>query len=573
MHSIRYWLGRTLPVVFFIAAQLFGLYLCVRFGKAHFAWLYGVGGALSVGVAAYIVCRKGMPERKLPWLLCLVLFPFWTAVLYLLFSVRKVQKSRVHDAVWAAYRKARAFTPAPEQKGPERFLYRTTATKGSFGNEITYYATGETFFAALQADLQRAQKFIFLEYFIIARGKMWEEIAEILLQKAKEGVEVRILMDAFGSMGRLSAKYCRFLRRNNVRIRAFNRLSAVLSASFDCRDHRKIAVIDGVTGYTGGANISDEYVNLTHPYGKWKDTAVRICGAEAHNLTALFLEQFDATKKPCADYGRYFPVVQTEERVSSEGEAEEKRGGYADGENFADREPGADTERNAIEERGVDAGADSDKRGVTGEPGADGEIVASGGRCANAERNANGGRGWAHCFGDVPERFGFDRIGQNVYLDILNRAKRYAYIMTPYLALDYRTLCALRLAALRGVDVRIVTPHIPDKKAVFRLTRSYYAPLKEAGVRIFEWEQGFLHAKAILADGTEAVVGSINLDFRSMSHHFECGALLCEEAVLADIERDFAATMRQSVEVCRLPKENFLKKAAVALLRLFAPLL
>ena len=335
---------------------------------------------------------------------------------------------------------------------------------------LSYYALGEEGFPHMLADVERAERFVFLEYFIIERGRMWDSLHEALARKAAQGVDVRVIYDDIGSVYTLPGSYARELEREGIKCVSFNRLHPLVNVFVNHRDHRKIMVVDGVVSYTGGVNLADEYVNLRNKFGHWKDNVLRVEGEAVWSHTVMFLTTWNALRHEDDDLEQF--------RTSA----------------------------------------------LTGEP--DGFI------CPYAETPLTS-----------------EMVGQDVYLNIINQATRYCYIMTPYLIIDTDMQNALILAAKRGVDVRIITPHIPDKKTVFLMTRSNYRPLVADGVKIYEYTPGFIHAKNFLADDCLAVCGSINLDYRSLVHHFECGVWMYGTDCIRDMRRDFLDTVAVSQEI------------------------
>lgn len=337
----------------------------------------------------------------------------------------------------------------------------------------TYYPLGEDFLSALLRDLEKAEHFIMMEYFIVQEGKMWDSIHAVLKEKAAQGISVFFMYDDFGCMTTLPEHYYKQLCEEGIQCILSNKFTPVLSNIHNNRDHRKITVIDGKVGFTGGVNLADEYINAVEKYGHWKDTAVRIEGEAVKNLTALFIASWNTqSKKPIECY----PYME----VST----------------------------------------------------------------APAE-----GRGYVIPFGDGPATLYRDTTGKNVYLNMIHGAKDYLYITTPYLICDHELLSALRMAAKKGVDVRIITPHIPDKKTVFLMTRSNYKVLIEDGVKIYEYTPGFIHAKNFVCDDKLAVCGTINLDYRSLVHHFECGAWMYGTDCIGVMKADFLATVERSQEI------------------------
>ena len=325
---------------------------------------------------------------------------------------------------------------------------------------------------------------------------MWGRILSILERKAREGVEVRVLYDGTCIAGRLPYRYPQQLERLGIRCRMYAPLRPLVSTHYNNRDHRKIMVIDGQCAFTGGVNLSDEYINRRVLHGHWKDTAVCITGEAVRGFTLMFLQMWAVDEPQLEDFSRYLDAS-----------------------------------------RPVEA------------------------------------PGWVLPYGDSP--FDRENIGEMVYMDILNRAARYVHITTPYLIIDHEMVVALMFAAKRGVDVKLIVPGQPDKRSVFAVTRSYYKELIEGGVKIYEYTPGFIHAKTFVSDGDTAVVGSINLDYRSLYLHFECAALLCGGPAVGEVEADFQATLakcrRLTAEDCR--RDRLDRRLIGWILRPFAPLM
>lgn len=373
-----------------------------------------------------------------------------------------------------------------------------TEFNGSRNNRVTYYKVGEEMWADMLTELNKAQHFIFMEYFIVDKGKMWDSIHEILVRKVAEGVEVRLMYDDIGTLTMQRHGYWRELRKEGIDCCKFASFRPVLSGIYNNRDHRKILVIDGKVGFTGGINIGDEYINENHRLGHWKDTGVKIEGRAVYNLTALFLTTFDLTAKEDSAYDMYFPA-----------------------------------DIPVFEETGV-----------------------------------------THVFGDGPRPFYSEQIAESNFVNMIASAHNYVWITTPYLIVDYNLASALRNAAMRGVDVRIVTPHIPDKRLIFDVTRSNYRNLMNAGVKIYEYTPGFIHAKTMVVDGVMAFVGTVNMDYRSLTHHFEDGVVLyrtpCIDDIVADLNNVFEVSEFIDPETFKMGKvESFF----AAILQLIAPML
>ncbi|MBQ9091944.1 MAG: cardiolipin synthase, partial [Anaerotignum sp.] len=339
-------------------------------------------------------------------------------------------------------------------------------------------------FAAMLAELERAEKFIFMEYFILKEGYMWGKILEILERKAAEGVEIRVMYDGTCALFDLPFEYPSELIKKGIQCKMYAPIQPILSTHYNNRDHRKILVIDGKVGFTGGINIGDEYINHVEKHGHWKDTAVMLEGDAVQGLTMMFLQMWNVSEK-VVEYGKYLKM----------------------------------------EARDLQA------------------------------------KGFVMPYGDSP--FDEELIGEMVYMDILNRAKKYVHIMTPYLIIDQRMMTALCFAAKRGIDVKIILPHVPDKKFTFALAKSHYKELLTAGVKIYEYTPGFVHAKVFTSDDEKAVVGTINLDYRSLYLHFECAAFLYQVDEIENMEKDFQETLEKCQEITL---EN--RKKGTALLRL-----
>lgn len=459
-----------------------------------------------VAVLVYVINRDEIPEFKLPWMLILFVAPIIGAFVYMLVSSDTVSKKD-----YARYEKAKAEIAPYQQQSADmeklrqedpdawlqaNYLYSAAGAPCCAGSKTKYYAVGEDFFEDLLVDLQGARKFIFMEYFIVQEGKMWDPIHAILKKKAQQGVKVYVMYDDLGCIATLPDRYYRYLSAEGIHCIPSNKFKPIISHIHNNRDHRKIAVIDGCVGYTGGINLADEYINAIVKHGHWKDTAVRIEGAAVRNLSAMFLVGWNAQSDTPIDCGDCMQQTQSP------------------------------------------------------------------------------GRGYVIPFGDGPEPIYKDTVGKNVYLNMINTAKHYLYITTPYLICDRELLNALRLASRKGVDVRLVTPHIPDKKLIFLMTRSNYSVLLADGVKIYEYTPGFVHAKNFLCDDKFAVCGTINLDYRSLVHHFECGAWMYDTDCILDMKADFEDMFARSQQVDRkIATLRGWQRALTRILKVFFPLL
>lgn len=487
----------------------FAILLCL------FGWLYDV--FLPVTILAwifhfitllYLLNRDEIPELKLPWLVILLVLPILGAFVFILLSSNETSKKDYQRFE----RCARAIRPHLTQKANIEQLksldtdaYAQASTLYNIAkmpvfdkSKTTYYPLGEDFHKDLLLELKKAEHFIFMEYFIIEQGQMWDPIHKILKQKVSHGVQVYLMYDDLGCIATLPDNYFKELSDEGINCIPCNKFKPILSHIHNNRDHRKITVIDGKVGFTGGINLADEYINAYKKHGHWKDTAVKIEGEAVKGLSALFISLWNMQNEKQLDVNKYLSC------------------------------------------------------------------------CASGDI----GKGYVIPFGDSPSPIDTEDIGKTVYLNILNCARNYVYICTPYLICDRELLNAMCNAALRGVDVRLITPHIPDKKAVFLMTRSNYRKLIDSGVRVYEYTPGFIHAKSFVSDDKFAVCGTINLDYRSLVHHFECGAWMYNTECIPDMKHDFL----QTVEVSQLiPKKqaklNFIEGVFAELMKIFSPLL
>lgn len=358
-----------------------------------------------------------------------------------------------------------------------RYLNNTGCFPVYDKTQVTYYPLGEKKFKAMLEELEKAEKYIFMEYFIVEEGYMWGRILDVLIRKAKAGVEVRVMYDGMCEMSTLPASYWKLLEAQGIKAKAFSPIKPVVSSHYNYRDHRKILVIDGKVAFNGGVNLADEYINRTVRFGHWKDTAVRIKGPAAKSFALMFLQMWNI-RQDSSDYEKW---------LSLPSEADENASGYV------------------------------------------------------------------MPYSDCPlDQY---KAGEAVYIDILYRATGYVHIMSPYLILDGELETALCFAAQRGVDVKLILPGIPDKKVAYALAKTHYAALHNAGVKIYEYTPGFVHAKVFVSDDTKAVVGTINLDYRSLYHHFECATYMYKTDCIADIEKDFQETLTK----CRAVTDESIK--------------
>ncbi len=476
------------------------------FGE-HAGWIEGILRILSAVIVLGIVKNSRHLSSDMIWILAIMAFPIPGTAVYLLLGANLLTSRTTIGLVRSQILskqyyvqdeevKQELLQEHPEVKGQYHYISESQGFPFYRNTGFAYYPCGEAGYPAMLEALRSAEKFIFLEYFIVEEGQMWDGMMEIMEEKAKQGVDVRVLYDDMGSFTTLSFKYARTLEEKGINCIPFNRINPILGIIMNHRDHRKIMIIDGKTAFSGGVNLADEYINVKPKYGYWKDNIIRITGNAVWSYTVLFLTHWNALRKTDEDFTVF--------RVQQE------------------------------------------------EDGHDGYIAP---------------------YGETP--LGSNEItAQNVYVGILNQATQYCYIMTPYLIIDTELLNALILAAKHGADVRILTPGIPDKKLVFQITRSYYKPLIEGGVRIFEYTPGFVHSKVFVSDDRCAAVGTINLDYRSLYLHFENGTYLYGSEKVMDVKNDFLEALESSHEVTL--KEigiHPLKEFFMGVLRIFAPLM
>ena len=469
-------------------------------------WVNAALRLLSLFIVLYLVRKDEDSSYKIIWIVLIGLLPLLGGALYLVFGNKAPSKGmrRRMQSVEQAHAGDLAQQPGPaRQLAGDNFsgLSRYVAQYGPFPvwdkTQAQYFSCGEAMYPKLLADLEKAEKFIFLEYFIVRSGKMWGGVEEILMRKAAQGVDVRLIYDDFGSLLGLPKDFVVRMERHHIRCIPFNPVVPLVSVVMNHRDHRKIVVVDGSVAYTGGINLADEYINAEKRFGYWKDAAIRLEGAAAWNFTVTFLNVWNAFRPSETDYTPFAPTPEQLPETSD---------------------------------------------------------------------------GLVQPYADSP--LDEENVAETVYLNILAQAKRYVYIYTPYFSVGQELLGAMKGAAKRGVDVRLILPGIPDKKLVFRLTRSYYVPLLRAGVKIYEYTPGFLHAKCYVSDDHVAVVGSINMDYRSLFLHFECGTLLYRNSQILALRDDVLNTLRKCREVqlsdCRT---NLLGTLLDSVLRLLSPLM
>ncbi len=502
---------RMIFVVLSILLEIIFLFLLVSRLNELAVWIEGAVRLFSMLLVLGIYSQQKTSSMKMPWIILIMAVPAVGVFLYLLIGLNgSTRKMRARYT--AIDEKLLPLLPLnkelqqelakrdPAAAGIAEYLHTFSGYPVWQNTDVEYYNDAALGLEAQLAAIRKARSFIFMEYHAIEDKTSWRRLEDALAERAAAGVEVRVFYDDMGSIGFINTDFVKKLAARGIRCRVFNPFMPGLNFFLNNRDHRKITVVDGEVGFTGGYNLADEYFNLTHPYGEWKDTGIRLEGDAVRSLTVTFLEMWNAVRegdKDDAIFRKFFPKS-------------------------------------------------SYKAGQTG------FIVP---------------------YADSP--MDNEHVGEEVYISMAEKAERYCYFVTPYLIITDEMTHALTLAAKRGVDVRIITPGIPDKKMVYSVTRSFYHALVSSGVRIYEWTPGFCHCKMSVTDDKMATCGTINLDYRSLYHHFENGCWIYDRALAEEVRRDFEGMFAQSrdvTETYRTGRNAFLRFGQL-ILRLFAELL
>ena len=497
-------LRRVLTVIPAAAVQALWILLLVKWLSPYAAYITLALSVAAVLLVLFIIIKRDETAYKILWLLVILTVPVAVALLYLLFGNRRTARPlrkrlrRVQEAGQPAPLPCGG-TPFEGEKRMEqtvRWLEHKTGYPLMRAEDVRYYPLGDAMYPDMLTDLRAAKKTIYLEYFIIEPGEMWQSIVDILAQKVREGLDVRVMYDDLGSISTFNFSNALALEKLGIRCATFNPLLA-LKGTANYRDHRKMLIVDDAVAYSGGVNLADRYINREHPYGHWKDTGFRLTGAPVRSFTHMFLTFWNAFS------------LQKEEPMPMPPAA-------------AAAEPAAQD-------------------------------------------------GWVLSYYDSP--LNSEATSNRLYIDLLSQATDYAWFFTPYLMLGDDLLDAMLAAAQRGVDVRIIMPGIPDKKLIFRMSRSFYQVLLTGGVKIYEYTPGFVHAKSLVCDDRAATVGTVNLDYRSLFLHFENNSLFYRGSIVARVKEDFLATQSQcrAVEACDM-KRYSRRWIIDGVLRIFAPL-
>lgn len=493
---------RSVWLVVLWTGEVVGMLTLVWVMAQALPWFGGLLRLFSYGLAFRLMRSSQEPAFKIAWLWLLLPFPLVGGCLYLLLRGRS-EKKRIAVMQQRIAEELMGFgfdgmvpsLPYQEDGAPQiYYLEQELHCAGFEGCEAVYLSSGEVLFGAMLEELGKAKRYILIEYFLINEGVFWQELLHILEKKVEAGVDVRVIYDDAGCFFKLGQNFSQQLMELGIQVQVFHPLGGLFSRRCNQRNHRKIMVIDGITAFTGGVNLSDEYINRKERFGYWKDSGVRVTGAAVWAMTVLFLSMWEYCGGKIEKYSSFFP---------------ENREFF--------QETSVVLPYNSIP---VDSEAE----------------------------------------------------GQRVLLNLITRAKRYIHITSPYLILDTATQTALCNAAKSGIEVVIITPHIPDKKLVFQVTRAFYGVLMEAGVHIYEFTPGFIHEKNVVVDGVFGTIGTVNLDFRSLFLQFENGLWLWNSPCLEEMERDFQQT-RSLSQGYEAEKCNVILGVVRSILRLLSPLM
>ena len=493
----------------FIILQVGVMVAALYYFRDTYAQVQTFFTALSIITVLYIINQDGSSAFKIAWILPIVFLPLFGIPLYILFGKKRIPERKLERVSGMYLRYKAAMAPLLSESGDEpamdedarlqsAYLEKCASSPRFTQTETTYYPLGDVMFPAMLEELEKAEKYIFMEFFIIEPGIMWDSILDVLRRKAAQGLDVRLIYDDMACIMRLPRDYAERMESVGIRCCTFHRFQPVPTGTLNNRDHRKICCIDGVTAFTGGVNLADEYINKRERFGHWLDCGIKVRGRAAYSFTQMFLSMWDYIRHEEDDPVAFRPTAEALEGIGDDGVVQP----YCD--SPADDEP----------------------------------------------------------------------VGETVYINMLSRAKKYVYICTPYLVVDNEIMNALTSAAKCGVDVRMICPHIPDKWYVHLVTRSYYAPLMKAGVRIYEYTPGFIHSKTFVCDDDYGICGTINLDYRSLFLHHECAVWMYKSSAIADMKASFLETLEKCEE---LPRESYRRpwyvRLGQSLLRVLAPLM
>lgn len=499
-------LNRVLIVIPAAAVQVLWYVLLTKLLAPYATLIAALLSVVAIFLVLFIMIKRDESTYKLLWLMVILTMPLVGTLLYLFFGNKRtarplrkrLQKVRDSDAPQPLPIGETPFDGEKRMEQTIRWLEEKTRYPICKVDQARYYPLGDDMYPDMLADMKNARYSIYLEYFIIEPGHMWNSMLEILETKLRQGVDVRVMYDDLGSISSFNFSNARKLRKKGIPCVPFNPLIA-LKGTANYRDHRKMLIVDNEIAYSGGINLADNYINFVHPLGHWKDTGFRLTGAAVHNFTHMFLTFWNAFA-----YKKGFENLPTPELQSRSADLQE----------------------------------------------ADGYVLS---------------------YYDSP--FNHEATSNQLFIDLLSQSTDYAWFFTPYLMLGDDLMNAMIAAAHRGVDVRIIMPGVPDKKLIFRMSRSFYQELLNGGVRIYEYAPGFVHAKSLVSDDRVATIGTVNLDYRSLFLHFENNSLFYRSGIVAKIKEDFLATQEKCVEVQPYDMKRYSRRWAVdGVLRIFAPL-
>lgn len=496
-------LGRIITLVFMVLGELVLGVLLFNYLTSKFVFIEVFLHILAVIVVLNIIRTSKHLSSDITWIFLIILFPVPGTFVFLL-TYFNLFINRTFKSIVKEEKKAVTFLKQDDEVLEDLknecidyyqdFMFlKNSNFPIYYNNNFDYYSPGEKGFPVLLSELKKAKKYIFMEYFIIEEGLMFNSILEILKEKVKEGVECRVMYDDMGSLNTLPKSYANILESYGIKAVTFNKVTPILSTIMNNRDHRKILIIDGKVAFSGGVNLADEYINKKVVHGKWLDNIIRIKGKAVDSMLVTFLTNWNALRHEDVDYKDF--MVEHREKVK------------------------------------------------------DGFIVP---------------------YSETP--LDFELTAQSVYMDILNRAKDYVYIMTPYLIIDEEMINCLIHTAKKGVDVKIIVPGVADKKIIHDIGESYYDQLIRGGVHIYEYKPGFVHAKVFVSDDISSVVGTVNLDYRSLYLHFENAVLLYKSKKIMDIKKDFLNALDESMKI-KHSRFSIVKNFLMSVLRIFASLL
>lgn len=504
-------LGRTMIVAMAILIQLLWILSFLNGVIVKYSFFNTVIEIIAIIVVLTIVNKRSNPSYKIAWTFVILVIPIVGLLIYFIFGRSELMR-RTRRRMEVINQEMEKELPdgtayMEEIRSKDKSVYNQVKYINDWANfpvyrntETKYYRVGEEMFPDILEALKSAERFVFMEYFIVEEGAMFNPILDILKEKAAQGVDVRFIYDDFGCVTTLPAKYYETMQSFGIQCVKFNPLYPVMSVIMNNRDHRKILVVDGKIGFTGGINLADEYINEVERFGYWKDTGIRLIGDAVWSFTVMFLEMWSyITRKPQGDIARFRPQLYQTEKFENDG--------------------------------------------------------------------------YVQPYDDSP--LDHETSGENIYMNIINRAKNYVYIFTPYLIPDHEMIKCLQNSAKSGVDVRIIMPGIPDKKVVYWMGQSYYEELLESGVKIYQYKPGFVHAKCFVCDDEIATVGSINMDYRSLYLHFECGVWMYQSKAVLQVKEDVMNTLTEceeiTMEFCR--KRPAVIRTILAVIKIFTPLL